>query len=104
MEQVQQELIRSNEMLAVQVWVLGGLVSFLLVVLIALAKSAWADVRKVIDDHENRITDLETFKNRKDGLTLIDTDSFDYLTNHVTNDGMSQAGQAAADILIPLLP
>lgn len=39
-----------------------------------------------------------------DGLTLIDTDSFDYLTNHVTNDGMSQAGQAAADVLIPLLP
>ena len=68
MEQVQQELIRSNEMLAVQVWVLGGLVSFLLVVLIALAKGAWMDVRKLIDDHENRITQLEAFKNRKEDL------------------------------------
>jgi len=70
MEQVQQELIRSNEMLAVQVWVLGGLVSFLLVVLIALAKSAWMDVRKFIDDHETRLADLEAFKNRREEMIL----------------------------------
>jgi hypothetical protein len=28
MEQIQQELIRSNEMLATQVWVLGGLIRY----------------------------------------------------------------------------
>lgn len=55
-------------MLATQVWVLGGLVSFLLVVLIALAKGAWTDVRKVIDDHENRLTNLEAFKNQKEQM------------------------------------
>ena len=55
-------------MLSVQVWVLGGLVSFLLVVLIALAKGAWTDVRKVIDDHENRLIELEAFKNKRDGM------------------------------------
>jgi hypothetical protein len=38
------------------------------------------------------------------GLTLISTDGFTYSSNHVTNVGMSQAGQAAADLLIPLLP
>jgi len=68
MEQVQQELIRSNEMLSIQVWVLGGLVSFLLIVLIALIKGGWNDVRKVIDDHENRLSELEAFKNQKDGM------------------------------------
>jgi len=65
---MEQELIRSNEMLSIQVWVLGGLVSFLLIVLIALAKGAWADVRRVIDDHENRLTELEAFKNKRDGM------------------------------------
>lgn len=68
MEQVQQELIRSNEMLATQVWILGGLISFLLLVLIGLAKGAWSDVRKTIEDHENRLTDLETFKNQKEQM------------------------------------
>lgn len=36
-------------------------------------------------------------------LHLIDTDGFDYAGNHVTNLGASQAGQAAADLLIPFI-
>jgi hypothetical protein len=68
MEAVQQELIRSNEMLATQVWILGGLISFLLMLLIGLARGAWNDMRKMIDDHEGRLTELEKFRNERERM------------------------------------
>lgn len=50
----------------------------------------------------NFITDFPAYDIQ--GLTLIDTDAFDYDANHVTNTGQSEAGDAAAAILIPLMP
>lgn len=62
--EIQQELIRSNEFLATQVWILGGAISFLLLVLVALARSAWVDVRAMLADHEVRLKPLEEHKHR----------------------------------------
>lgn len=69
MEQVQQELIRSNEMLATQVWVLGGLISFLLMVLIYLAKASYTEMKDMLHDHENRIQSVE--KNERETVQIL---------------------------------
>lgn len=64
--EVQQELIRSNEMLATQVWFLGGAIIFLLSMLGFLARNAWADVNKMLHDHEDRFKPLEEHKTRSE--------------------------------------
>lgn len=56
---IRQELINSNEMLRVQIWIMGGLISFLLVMLIAVAKSMWNDTKKIIDNLAVRVDTLE---------------------------------------------
>ena len=62
MEQVQQELIRSNEFLAQQVWILGGLIIGLLSVLGFFARGAWVDMKTMIADHEERLRMVEDHK------------------------------------------
>lgn len=67
--EVQQELIRSNEMLSVQVWVLGGLVSFLLMVLIYFIKTSLNRVEDAIANHEDRLQTIE--KNERDTIQVL---------------------------------
>ena len=64
MEAVQQELIRSNEMLATQVWVLGGAIIVLLSILGFMARAAWADVTKMLQEHDTEIKTLKEHKTR----------------------------------------
>lgn len=45
MEHLQQQLISSNEMLAQQVWILGGLIIGLLALLGFFARGAWILIR-----------------------------------------------------------
>lgn len=68
MEQVQQELIRSNEFLAQQVWILGGLIIGLLSILGFFARGAWMDMRKMLEDHEDRLRDVEDHRIQMTGL------------------------------------
>jgi hypothetical protein len=68
MEQVQQELIRSNEFLAQQVWILGGLIIGLLALLGFFARSAWVDMRTMLSDHEERLRAVEDHKIEMKGL------------------------------------
>ena len=84
MEQVQQELIRSNEMLATQVWVLGGLISFLLVVLVAMARSAWTDVREILNDHEVRLKPLEEHKHRAEERYVNNREIIEEISNKIS--------------------
>ncbi len=64
MEQVQQELIRSNEFLAQQVWILGGLIIGLLAILGFFAKGAWTDMKEIIQSHDADIKALKEHKIR----------------------------------------
>ncbi len=68
MEQVQQELIRSNEFLAQQVWILGGLIIGLLAILGFFARGAWMDMRTMLTDHEDRLRAVEDHKIQMSGL------------------------------------
>lgn len=67
--EIQQELIRSNEMLATQVWVLGGLISFLLMVLIYFAKASFTEMKDMLHDHEERIQNVE--KNERETVQIL---------------------------------
>ena len=58
-DSIRQELIQSNDMLRVQIWILGGLISFLLVILIAFAKGAWNDMKNIVSNLEIRVDTLE---------------------------------------------
>jgi len=64
MEQVQQELIRSNEFLAQQVWILGGVIITILGVVAFLIKGAWMDMKEVIKIHDEDIKALKEHKTR----------------------------------------
>ncbi len=64
MEQVQQELIRSNEFLAQQVWILGGLIIGLLALLGFFARSAWVDMKEMLHAHDSDIKALKEHKTR----------------------------------------
>ena len=52
----------TNEVLELQVWILGGTISFLLVILISILKSNLADIKQVLDDHTKDITELKNYK------------------------------------------
>lgn len=65
---MEQELIKSNQFLAQQVWILGGTIIFLLSVLGFFARSAWIDMRKMLEDHEDRIRVVEDNKISMTGL------------------------------------
>jgi uncharacterized membrane protein YgaE (UPF0421/DUF939 family) len=52
----------TNEVLQLQVWLLGGVISFLLVVLIGILKSNLSDIKKVLDDHTRDISELKNYK------------------------------------------
>jgi hypothetical protein len=62
MENLQQQLISSNEMLATQVWILGGLIIGLLAILGFFARAAWMDMRQMLDEHEDRLRKVEDHK------------------------------------------
>jgi hypothetical protein len=64
MEAIQNELIRSNEMLSTQVWILGGAIIVLLSILGFMARSAWADINTMLKDHEHEISLLKEHKTR----------------------------------------
>lgn len=68
MENIQQQLINSNEMLAQQVWILGGVIIGLLSLLGFFARSAWVDMRTMLTDHEDRIRKVEDHKIEMQGL------------------------------------
>lgn len=81
-----EELIKSNEFLSMQVWVLGGLVSFLLMVLIYLAKTSFGRVEAAIADHENRIQTVE--KNERDTAQVL----------KFTTDGLKENTRLTAEL------
>lgn len=62
--EIQQELIRSNEFLAQQVWILGGVIIVILSVLGFIAKSAWTDMKDIIKSHDDDIKALKEHKTR----------------------------------------
>ena len=68
MENIQQQLISSNEMLAQQVWILGGLIIGLLAILGFFARGAWMDMKQMLQDHEERIRVVEDNKISMTGL------------------------------------
>lgn len=68
MENLQQQLINSNEMLAQQVWILGGLIIGLLAILGFFARGAWMDMKQMLQDHEDRIRRVEDHKIEMSGL------------------------------------
>lgn len=65
---MEQELIRSNEMLSMQVWILGGVIITLLAVLGFFARGAWMDMKALLQDHEDRIRAVEDHKIEMSGL------------------------------------
>lgn len=67
--ELHEELIKSNELLSMQVWVLGGLISFLLMVLIYFAKSSFVEMKEMLSDHEDRIQTVE--KNERDTTQIL---------------------------------
>lgn len=87
MEQVQQELIRSNEMLATQVWVLGGLISFLLMVLIYFAKASYTEIKDMLHDHEVRLQTVE--KNERDTTQILKFTTDDVHEHKRLMDGLT---------------
>jgi len=74
---IHEELIKSNELLSMQVWVLGGLIIFMLGVLGWFARSAWSDMKGMLTDHESRIQTVE--KNERDTVQILK-----FTTNDVT--------------------
>ena len=68
MENLQQQLISSNEMLAQQVWILGGLIIGLFAVLGFFARGAWMDIKNMLEDHEERLRTVEDNKISMTGL------------------------------------
>lgn len=65
---MEQELIRSNEMLSMQVWILGGLIIGLLAILGFFARGAWMDMKALLQDHEERLRLVEDHKIEMNGL------------------------------------
>ena len=65
---MEQELIRSNEMLSMQVWILGGLIIGLLAILGFFARGAWLDMKALLQDHEERLRLVEDHKIEMSGL------------------------------------
>jgi hypothetical protein len=68
MEQVQQELIRSNEFLARQIQILGGTIIFISGVLGFFARQWAIDLKEKLIDHEERIRMVEDHKIKMSGL------------------------------------
>ena len=58
-EQIQQELIQSNEYMRIQIWILGGAITVILTIAAAFARSAWLDARTMLVSHEKRIQETE---------------------------------------------
>lgn len=56
----------STEALQLQVWILGGTTSLLLVAILALLKANMADIKKMLEDHEERIRLNESFRERSE--------------------------------------
>lgn len=65
---MEQELIKSNEFLAQQVWILGGAIIGLLSLLGFFARGAWMDMKRMLQDHEERIRKVEDHKIEMHGL------------------------------------
>ncbi len=53
------EIVQSNEMLRIQIWILGGVLSFMLLILIGFARSTWMDAKAMLENHDQRIVILE---------------------------------------------
>jgi hypothetical protein len=66
-DQMQQELIKSNEYLRIQIWILGAGIGLILMVAVAFARNAWMDVREMLGNHEVRIQKVE-----RDNSVLMD--------------------------------
>lgn len=75
-------------MLATQVWVLGGLISFLLMVLIYLAKASYTEMKDMLHDHEERIQNVE--KNERETVSILK-----FTTNDVDEHKRLMAGLTA---------
>ena len=65
---MEQELIKSNEFLTQQIWILGGAIIGLLSLLGFFARGAWMDMRKMLEDHEDRLRSVENHKIEMVGL------------------------------------
>lgn len=49
-----EEIIRSNQILTFQIWVLGGVVVFMMLVVTGLARATWMDAKSMLENHEVR--------------------------------------------------
>ncbi len=59
MDQMQRELIQSNEYLRIQIWILGAGIGIISTVAMAFARSAWIDTQTMLKGHEIRIRKVE---------------------------------------------
>lgn len=84
---MEQELIKSNEMLATQVWILGGTIIGLLALLGFFARGAWMDMKAMLSDHDKRIDVLERHKERTE-------------ERHVNNGAVIEQIRTKLDLLI----
>lgn len=58
-ERVIQEIIESNEMLRIQMWILGGVIIVMLAIVSGFVNSAWKEVKSMLFDHGQRIMKSE---------------------------------------------
>lgn len=58
-EQAIKDIIESNEMLRIQIWILGGLILALFGIVVWFSKNAWEDMRKLLGEHDDRIVEVE---------------------------------------------
>ncbi len=58
-EDLIKDIINSNEMLRVQIWIMGGVLSAVGVVGIFLVREAWTDMKEILENHTSRIMILE---------------------------------------------
>lgn len=56
----------NTDVLQLQVWILGGVTSLLLVAIITLLKSNMSDIKAMLEDHEERIRANESFRQRSE--------------------------------------
>jgi len=77
----------SSEILQLQVWILGGVISVLLIFVIALLKANMSDIKQMLEDHERRIGTLEKHKERTE-------------ERHVNNGALIEQLRTKLDLLI----
>lgn len=58
-ERIVSDIIQSNELLRIQIWILGGVLSALMLLIIWFAREAWQDAKSMIENHDHRLNIIE---------------------------------------------